>query len=112
MVRIDTATAGNLYFHQMTFTEPGDLVPTHRHTYPHVLQVQQGTVRLYSETDGIEELTAPAVKVIPAGIAHDVESLTPAIACCIHEMRDAEGQIYPFAYERTTREVAAATARM
>jgi quercetin dioxygenase-like cupin family protein len=67
MVKIETATAGNLYFHQMTFTEPGDLVPTHRHTYPHVLQVQQGTVRVYAEGDGIEELTGARGEGDPRG---------------------------------------------
>lgn len=112
MVSIHTGSCGALYFHQMTFTEPGDLVPTHRHTYDHVLQVQHGTIRIWSERDGVETATGPAMKMIPAGVAHDLEAVTPAVACCIHEMRDADGHVYPFAYERTNREVMAATERM
>ena len=96
----------------MTFTAVGDAIPTHRHTYDHVLQVQQGQVRVWSEGGGSEDLQAPAVKMIPAGVSHDLEALTPAVACCIHQMRDSDGHEFPFAYQRTNREVMDATARM
>ena len=111
MIRIDTGTCGALYFHQMT-GEPGDLVPTHEHTYDHVMQVQTGTIRLWTSQEAFEDMTGPAMKMVPAGVAHDVEFVTAAVVCCIHEMRDETGKVYPFAYQRTNREVAAATGRM
>jgi quercetin dioxygenase-like cupin family protein len=112
MIRIDTAVCANQYFHQMTFTEVGDVIPTHEHAYDHVLQVQRGKVRIYSSADGMEDLTAPALKSIPAGIGHDLEALEPeTVCCCIHVLRDEAGQMYPFAYQLTGREMRLATER-
>jgi len=112
MVRIDTGTCGALYFHQMTFTETGDVVPTHAHTYDHMMQIVTGTVRIWTADGASEVITGPAMKLIPKGIAHDVEAVTPALVCCIHQMRDEAGREYPFAYQRTNREVMDATGRM
>lgn len=113
MVKVETAFCGGLYFHMMTMTEAGDVVPTHRHTYDHALQVQRGRVRVWSETDGREEVSGPALKMIPAGVSHDLEALEPGtVCCCIHLLKDEHGHDFPFAYEATNREAAAATARL
>lgn len=113
MVRVDTAVCGNIYFHMMTMTEAGDVVPTHRHSYGHVLQVQKGRVRVWSEKDGDRIISAPGLFDVPAGVSHDMEALDAGtVCCCIHPLRDEHDQLMPFSYEATSRELANATGRL
>lgn len=71
---IHTAVCGNQYFHVMTFREAGDHIPTHEHTYDHVMQILAGRVRIVSDRETIEAKAGDLYDV-PKGVAHGIVAL-------------------------------------
>lgn len=98
---IHTATCGNQYFHVMTFARVGDHIPTHEHTYDHVMQILAGSARVTS--DAREDIAKAGDLVdIPAGVAHGITALEDGtVAQCVHILRWPDGTIVPFSYKLT-----------
>ena len=65
--------------------DAGTLTPQHSHAYEHLTMLAAGSVRV-SRTDAeAAEYTAPAGILIPAGVKHLFETLTPdVLMLCIH----------------------------
>lgn len=101
---IHTAVCGNQYFHVMTFREAGDHIPTHEHTYDHVMQILAGRVRIVSSRETIEAKAGDLYDV-PRGVAHGIVALEDgSIAQCVHILRWPDGTIVPFSYKLSGHE--------
>lgn len=102
---IKTAISGNQYFHRMEFAEAGDHIPTHEHTYDHVLQVLVGSLKVYNGSDDPVIVRAGDLFDVPAGVAHGMIALEPGtVAQCIHILRQADGSVVPFSYQLSAHE--------
>lgn len=106
---VHTATCGNQYFHRMTFAAAGDHIPTHEHTYDHVMQILAGSARVTSDTR--EDIAkAGDLLDIPAGVAHGITALEAGtVAQCVHILRWPDGTIVPFSYKLSGHERIALT---
>jgi len=101
---IYSAVCGNQYFHQMRFAAKGDYIPTHEHTYPHVLQVVRGRL-LVAAGDERTEVGANQFFDVPAGVEHGLLALEDdTFAQCTHVMRWPDGTVVPFDYKLSARE--------
>jgi quercetin dioxygenase-like cupin family protein len=60
----------------------GRVIGQHSHKVGHLAMLLLGTVRV-SEPHAVTEYTAPAAIVLPAHVAHEIESVTPALWACI-----------------------------
>lgn len=111
-VAVHTGTCANLYFHRMTM-DAGDVVPTHRHTYGHVMQILAGRAEIWAEGGEAMKAQAGDMIDIPAGMAHDVCALeNGTVVQCVHVMHLEDGTEMPFSYQPTAREVMQITAAM
>jgi len=101
---IYSTDCGNLYFHQMHFTQRGQCIPTAAHAYGRVLRLLRGRLRV--SADGVEtEVGDNEFFDVPAGVAHGLKALEDdTLAQCVHVMRFPDGSVVPFEYKLTPRE--------
>lgn len=85
---------GQFFVHFM-FYKAGARLDTHEHKYPHMLLITTGVVSVTA--GGVKtDHAAPAAVEIPAGVPHDLEALTDAVASCVHICRLPDGSQFPF----------------
>ena len=101
----DAASGAWLYHHRMTAKADGYVLPTHRHTYDHTTRCHAGRVTFWSEDGGSIVMSPGDERIVPAGVAHDVEfHEAGSVVECVHELRDEHGEKVPFSYELTPRD--------
>jgi quercetin dioxygenase-like cupin family protein len=74
--------AHGLYAREVTLPV-GSVAVGHRHAQEHICIISKGRVQIVSEA-GVEEITAPATMVIPAGRKNCVHALEETVWTTIH----------------------------
>ena len=78
-------TADGVWAAHITVPDVGTRSPQHAHAYDHLTLLAAGSVRVSRSDAEPVEYTAPAGIVIPAGVKHLFETLTPdVVLACIH----------------------------
>lgn len=67
----------------------GSLLSMHAHTFTHKSTLAAGRVVL-TKNGECTEIEAPAVLILKAGDAHQVEAVTPAVWLCIHASTETD----------------------
>jgi quercetin dioxygenase-like cupin family protein len=82
---ISVVVYAGIYYKQYRVADAGTLIPQHRHDFPHLTALLQGSVRVYRADEMLGDYHAPAVVQIPAGVFHTFLTLEPDCAlACIH----------------------------
>ncbi len=77
--------ADGVWTAHIVIPDEGTRSPQHAHVYEHLTVVASGSVRVTRDDANPAEYTAPAGIVIPAGVKHLFETLTPdVLLLCIH----------------------------
>ncbi len=78
-------SADGIWTAHITVADAGTVLPQHSHSFDHLTLLAAGSVRVSrADTDPIE-YSAPAGILIPAGVKHLFETLTPdVVLACIH----------------------------
>ena len=85
----------NVFVKMIPLKSKGDTTYGHAHTFDHITLLSVGRV-LMKHDNGQAEYTAPCLIVTPKGIAHEFVSLADfSLLCCIHALRDEDGEIIP-----------------
>ena len=70
----------------IVIAEAGTPSPQRSHAYEHLTLLTAGSVRVWRADGEAVEYAAPAGIIIPAGIKHLFETLTPNVTfCCVHK---------------------------
>lgn len=85
----------NVFVKMIPLKSKGDTTYGHAHTFDHITLLSVGRV-LMKHDNGQAEYTAPCLIVTPKGIKHEFVSLEDfSLLCCIHALRDEDGEIIP-----------------
>lgn len=115
MIEIKREIEGNIYRHHMrrgSFGEEGwelatykDRIPTHTHPYGHDFKVIDGEIDLLWPL-GVLTMRKGDSIYVPAGMQHRLEFRTEgAWGVCTHTLREADGSIVPFDFEKTRENI-------
>ena len=78
-------SADGVWAAHITVSDAGTILPQHAHTFDHLTILASGSVRVSRSDAESIEYTAPAGILIPAGVKHLFETLTPdVVLACIH----------------------------
>ena len=82
---VNTYTADGVWTAHIVIPDTGTRSPQHAHAFEHLTLLAAGSVRVSRSDAEPVEYTAPAGILIPAGVKHLFETLTPGVVlACIH----------------------------
>lgn len=92
------SACANIFCRIMYFEKAGDMNEGHTHQYDHVTLLAHGSVKVRVE-DREATFTAPHFIFIDKDKEHQMIALEDnTVACCIHAVRDGEGNIIEPSY--------------